>query len=185
MYPVSVFPTSTKPPVKMPSVPNPYLKTRVGIGKFVVPKASIPHRPPTQRVWAMTTPTQRTPHVIMKDKGVASLVMNGGDDSQIIREKSGRIYNPTSETMQGPPHITTEAGADLQGHRLTPCDIKLRSVYGNHVHRNDGTHLTGGIYDDALWQTRWRRISNLTLRFYDAPKGKAGQRFVILLTEEL
>ena len=87
--------------------------------------------------------------------------------------------------MQGPPQITTEAGADVQGHRLTPCDIKLWSVYGNHVHRNDGTHLTGGIYDDALWQTRWRRISNLTLRFYDAPKSKSGRRFVTLLTKEL
>ena len=87
--------------------------------------------------------------------------------------------------MQGPSQISTGAGADLQGHQLTQCDLKLRSVYGDYVHRNDGTHLPGGIADDALWQTRWRQISNLTPRFYDAPKGKAGRRFVILLTEEL
>ena len=140
----------TKPPVKMINVPNPYLKTRAGIGKFVVPKASILHRPPTQRVWAMTTPSQRTPPVIMRYKGAASLAINKGGDSHIVREKSGRIYNPASEAMQGPPQITTEAGADLKGHRLTPCDLKLRSVYGDHVHRNDGTHLAGGISDDAL-----------------------------------
>ena len=90
-----------------------------------------------------------------------------------------------STTVQGPPQISTEAGADLQGHQLTQCDLKLRSVYGDCVHHNNGTHLTGGIADDALWQTRWRRISNLSPRFYDAPKGKAGRRFVILLTEEL
>ena len=143
----------TKPQVKIPSVPNPYVKTWVGMSKFVVPKSSIPHCPPTQHAWAMTTPTQKTPHVITKDKGAESLEINGGDDSHIVREKSGRIYNPASETMQGPPQISTEAGADLQGHRLTPCDHKLRSVYGDHVHRNDGTHLTGGISDDALWQT--------------------------------
>ena len=169
----------------MPSVPNPYLKTAVGIGKFVVPRASIPHRPPTQRVWEMTTPSHRKPPVIMRDTGAASLAINKGGDSHIVREKSGKIYNPASKTMQGPPYITTEARADLQGHRLTPCNLNLRSVYGDHVHPNDGTHLAGGISDDALWQTRWRRISNLTPRFYDAPKGKAGRHFVILLTEEL
>ena len=75
----------TKPPVKTPSVPNPYVITRVGISKFVVPKASIPHRPPTQRVWASTTPTLRTPLVTAKDKGAASLVINGGDDNHIVR----------------------------------------------------------------------------------------------------
>ena len=112
-------------------------------------------------------------------------MINGGDDNHIIRDNSGRTYNPASEMVQGPPQISTEAGADLQGHRLTQCDHKLRSVYGDHVHRNDGTHLTGGIADDALWHTRWHRISNLTPRFYDAPKGKAGRHFVILLTEEL
>ena len=59
----------TKPPVKMPNVPNPYFKNRAGIGKFVVPKASIPHRPPTQNVKTMTTPSQRKPPVIRRDKG--------------------------------------------------------------------------------------------------------------------
>ena len=78
------------------------------------------------------------------------MVINRGDDSHIVREKSGRIYNPASEMMKGPPQISIEAGADLQGRELTPCDHKLRSVYGDHVHRNDGTHLTGGISDEAL-----------------------------------
>ena len=175
----------TKPPVKMKNVPNPYLKNRAGIGKFVVSKASIPHRPPTQNLRTMTTPSQRKPSVISRDTGEGSLATNKGDDGHIVREKSGKIYNPASETMPGPPQITTEAGADLQGHSLTPCDLKLWSVYGDHIHCNDGTHLAGGISDDALWHTRWRRISNLTPRFYDAQKGKAGRSFVILLTEGL
>ena len=59
----------TKPPVKMPNVPNPYLKNRSGIGKFVVPKASILHRPPTQKVRTMTTPSQRKPPIIRRDTG--------------------------------------------------------------------------------------------------------------------
>ena len=175
----------TKPPMKMPSVPNPYLKNKAGIGKFVVPKASIPQRPPTQSLWTMTTPSQKKPPVIRRDTGGDSLAINKGDSAHIVREKSGMIYNPASETVPGPPQITTEVGGDLQGHSLTPCGHKLRSFYGYHIYRNDGTHLAGGISDDALWQTRWRRISNPTPRFYDAPKGKAGRSFVILLMEEL
>ena len=59
----------TKPPVKMPSVPNTYLKNRAGIGKFVVPKASIWHRPPTQSLQTMTTPSQSKAPVIKRDTG--------------------------------------------------------------------------------------------------------------------
>ena len=97
----------------------------------------------------------------------------------------GKTYNPASEADPGPPQITTEEGADLPGHNLTECDHKLCTDYGDHIHCNDGTHLTGVITDDALWQTRWHRISNLTLRFYGAPKGKAGRRFMTILTNKL
>ena len=107
---------------------------------------------------------------------------NGGSNAQIVGLEGTR----EGTSLKVCPRLCQDLWrADLQGHQLTQCDLKLRSVYGDYVHRNDGTHLTGGINDDALWQTRWRRISNLTPRFYDAPKGKAGRRFVILLTEEL
>ena len=46
-------------------------------------------------------------------------------------------------------------------------------------------HFTWGFVNDALYNTQWRRISNLTPRFYVESKGKAGQRFFTLLTEEL
>ena len=120
----------TKQPVKMPSVPNPYVKTRVGISKFVVPRASIPHRPPTQRVWAMTTPTQRTPHVPIKDKGAASLVINGGDDSNIVIIGRGEPTTPPQKRCKacyrsrkwrrqtskdtGSHHVTTYCGRSTE-----------------------------------------------------------------------
>ena len=34
----------------------------------------------------------------------------------------------------------------------------IHSVYGDNLHRNGGTHLDGGVADDAVWQHRWRRI---------------------------
>ena len=97
----------------------------------------------------------------------------------------GKIYNPALDADPGPPQITTEEGSDLPGHTLTECDHKLRTVYGDHIHRNDGMPLTGGIDDDAIWQTWWHRISNLTPRFCNATNGKAGRSFVTILTEKL
>ena len=41
-------------------------------------------------------------------------MINGRDDNHIVREKLGRTYNPASETVQGPPQISTEAGADIE-----------------------------------------------------------------------
>ena len=39
----------------------------------------------------------------------------------------------------------TWQGADLSDYPLTEADRRLDSVYGDHCHLNDGTHLDGGI----------------------------------------
>jgi hypothetical protein len=31
-------------------------------------------------------------------------------------------------------------------------DQKMDEVYGDHIHQNPGTHLTGGITKNAIWQ---------------------------------
>ena len=49
----------TKLPVKMPNVPNPYLKKRVGIVKFVVPKSTVSPRKPTQEQRIVGTTSQK------------------------------------------------------------------------------------------------------------------------------
>ena len=103
----------------------------------------------------------------------------------MLREVDSRTENPALEADPGPPRVTTEERADLPGHTLTACNQKMRLFYKDHVQSNNGTHLTGGISNNTLWQTRWRKISNLTLRFYDATKVKAGRHFVTLLTKEL
>jgi hypothetical protein len=46
--------------------------------------------------------------------------------------------------------------ADLEDHELDDVDRLLDSVYGDHIHHNDGTQLNGGIEDDAIWQDHWR-----------------------------
>ena len=189
----------SRPPIKNPTVANPYQRKRVGIDICVVPKSTI--APPTQatrprkagipsqvkegRVGTLqpTVRTERAPRRAANARNGCGRSAQKND--HITRKKAGKAYNPALEADPGPPLVTTEEGADLQGHTLTVCSRKLRLVSKDHVHCNNGTHLTGGIANDALWQTRWSRISNLTLRFYDALKGKAGRRFVTLLTKKL
>ena len=57
---------------------------------------------------------------------------------------------------------------------LSEVDLKIQSVYGDVVRQNDGTHLDGGIRDDAKWQTYWRKIIGLPPQRYNAPNGRVG-----------
>ena len=41
--------------------------------------------------------------------------------------------------------IVTEDGADLPSYSLTETDQLLDSVYGDHLHQNDGIQLDGGV----------------------------------------
>ena len=75
---------------------------------------------------------------------------------------------------------------DLPGVNITDADRKLMEVYGDYIHQNDGTHLDGGIKDDAKWQERWRKLLvALPSQRYNAPGGSVGRRFVRMLTEEM
>ena len=66
----------------------------------------------------------------------------------------------------------------------TPADEKLISVYGDTVHRNCGTHLTGGVADDEEWQFVYRRVVSYDHQKYELPPGKVGKRFVSTLALE-
>jgi hypothetical protein len=80
--------------------------------------------------------------------------------------------------------FTPETGADLPEYHITSADRKLAAVFGDHIHNNDGTHLSGGIADDHLWQRRWRKLVAHSPARYEAPKGKVGKRFISLLADE-
>ena len=63
--------------------------------------------------------------------------------------------------------------------------VLLDEVYGDHIHQNDGTHLTGGISDDPQWQEYWRRLVVFPSKAYDVPSGAAGKRFVRMVASLL
>jgi hypothetical protein len=81
-----------------------------------------------------------------------------------------------------PPRM--EPGADLPGFMPSEADHRLDTVYGDHPHQNDGTHLSGGWAHDNLWQKRWRRVAELPSVFYNPPQGRVGRRFVATLKDE-
>ena len=62
---------------------------------------------------------------------------------------------------------------------------KIQSVYGDRVRQSGGTHLDGGIRDDAIWQAHWKEIVGLPPQRYDVPSGKIGRLFIQALTQEL
>jgi hypothetical protein len=74
---------------------------------------------------------------------------------------------------------------NLPAYALTAIDLKMDAVYGDHVHWNDGTHLTGGIVDDYVWQDYWRRLTVFPKFFHNIPKGPTGKRFLGMLTQKL
>ena len=95
-------------------------------------------------------------------------------------DEEGEHESPPRTT----PLLEPEDGADLPGYVATPADLMLAGVYGDYVHMNDGTHLAGGVVDDAAWQRRWRRAASLPQRPYGLPKGKVGKRFLTALVAE-
>ena len=80
--------------------------------------------------------------------------------------------------------VTCDEGADLPGYILTPADRLLDTVYGDHVHANDGCHLDGGVADDGMWQARWNRVLQHHPKNYSVPKGRVGNRFLTRLIAE-
>ena len=80
--------------------------------------------------------------------------------------------------------VVPDVGADLPTYLTTSADKLLDSVFGDHVHDNDGSHLDGGIATDSLWQKRWTRIRQLSTTRYIVLKGAVGRRFLTILVDE-
>ncbi len=76
-----------------------------------------------------------------------------------------------------------ETVGDLPGATISAADLKLDTVYGDHVHQNTGQHLDGGIPDDSKFQDAKFQAYFATLACYPSqqyplPGGKLGKRFV-------
>ena len=79
---------------------------------------------------------------------------------------------------------STKEGADLQDFTPSREHLLLQEVYGDSPHHNDGTHLTGGVPDDAIWKMFWHRLAAQSASWYSTPPGKVGRRFTAVLAAE-
>ena len=73
---------------------------------------------------------------------------------------------------------------DLTGFHLERGNLLLQGVYGDLPHHKDGSHLDGGIADDAAWQRLWRRLAAQSASWYATPSGAVGCRFTTFLAAE-
>ena len=123
--------------------------------------------------------------------GAPAFLASGLALDETVEEDEPELPPIPPEAAQAPPPpapppvtLETEEGADLQGFFPTPADLLLDSVYGDHVHSNDGTHLNGDILDDRLWQSLWKRMVQISPTRYSVPKGAVRKRFLTILRHE-
>ena len=110
-----------------------------------------------------------TPLTVLEEPAEAVPAERAAPDLDVIEESM--LSNNDDNT---PPEISIIG--DLPGYKSTHIDAMLATVYdGEHVRDNDGTHLDGGIEDDAAWQDRHKRIIAHTLSHYDLPGGPVGR----------
>ena len=73
---------------------------------------------------------------------------------------------------------------DLPDFTPERAHLSLWEFYGDFPHHNDGSHLNGGVADDAIWQHRWLRLAYQSAIWYATPAGVVGPRFTAILAVE-
>ena len=77
-----------------------------------------------------------------------------------------------------------EENADLLGFTPERVHLLFQGVYRNFPYHNDGSHLDGGIADDAAWKRCWRQLAAQSASWYATPSGAVGRRFTAILAAE-
>ena len=149
------------------------------VGLAVSPAATTESQPPTQQ----STPQTRNGSRNQSEATQRTTQDPSGANAEDLPPAPAE-NPPAPPAAPAPLASNTEAGADLPGYEPTPADLLLDSIFGDHVHPNDGSQLDGGFSDDQKWQSRWRRMVQLSPTRYSVPKGKVGRRFLVILRLE-
>ena len=79
--------------------------------------------------------------------------------------------------MWGGAFPPLEENADHPDFTPERAHLLLQGVYGDFLHHNDGSHLDGGVADDALWQRCWCQLAAQSESWYATPSGVVGRCF--------
>ena len=87
-----------------------------------------------------------------------------------------------TEPGNGTPEQDKETAAeqeigDLPDIELSDADRLMDKVYGDHVHQNPGTHLSGDIPDDEMWQRLLAMANSLPIPNIGCPLGSGRMQF--------
>jgi hypothetical protein len=104
---------------------------------------------------------------------------------RLVLEEKSKGCSPPAEPAEGEDKPHEREDGDVPRSSLSDADQKMDKVYGDHVHQNPGTHLSGGIANNAPWQERWLRLVSVLSHAYGVPSGAVGKRFVERVVEEL
>lgn len=98
--------------------------------------------------------------------------------SNVIAEDGAMDGTAIAASGAASPETFLNEKSDLPCYMPTETDELFDTVYGDHVHDNDGSHLHGGVADDIEWQKRWHRLVVLPSKLYELPKGKVAHEFI-------
>ena len=95
--------------------------------------------------------------------------------------KGGYVRGHPRGGGRAPP---LEEKADLPVFTPEHVHLLLQKVYGDFLHHNDGSHLEGGIADDALWQRCWIWLAPQSASWYATLSEVVGHPFTAILAAE-
>ena len=138
----------------------------------------------------------QTPHYAEGESKARSAKKDreSGEDTEAEEEtKNEEEGDRNGETPGGAPLEAIHKGGDmpppeedanLPGFTPERAHLFFQGVYGDFPHHNDGSHLDGGIADNAVWQHYWRRLAAMSASWYATPSGAVVRRFTAILTAE-
>ena len=78
----------------------------------------------------------------------------------------------------------TEENADQPDFAPESAHLLLQELYGDYLHHNNGSHLDGGVVDNAIWKRCWWWLAAQLASWYTTPSGTVGHQFTAILAEE-
>lgn len=148
-------------------------------------------QPATTTVAANNLPAGNQNRQESEDRGI--FVGGSGDFSAATTTAAERNNTGDASQPNAQPRnrtfvrlLTPEEGADRGDSADSIAHRRLREIYGDHPHDNDGTHLHGNLpaHEDLQWQRWWKTLVSYPPANYSVPQGKVGRRFISILVAE-
>ena len=107
-----------------------------------------------------------------------------GNDEEWDRDRWTSRGAPVEVVYVGGDVPPPEENADLPYFSPERAHLLLQGFYGDFVHHNYGSHLDGGVADNAIYKPRCLQVDSQLGSWYAMPSGALGRRFTAILVAE-